>query len=347
MHSPSRANRSLRLFAALVMASSAMAAAPSANMRTSPATAVPMAGEVTIIAAAGMSGIRLLVPDIGVPIRQDNELSTVDESYAGDFALVQTALPRGPGSNCLAVEEFCDHHRLLVVPDFQEPEDLPDNNGLGQPHNSCQEEDFEPCEIFTDVYEVYIAADAPLTFTLRFPALTGSVSYDATGTVNGLYEKAPVTDCPTDDCDRLAIGSSVRQFGTPDRNAMVVGYAYARASYERVANGIRSANAATIGVEACTYPSYFVPSASANPADHPLGCDFTPTATDNGDVQWDTGYLETYARETVQGLAVTRNWPFLDGSDGYFGFNVRNESAAPMYEGAHGAWVVWFEQGIN
>jgi hypothetical protein len=58
--------------AALVMASSAIAAAPSANMPAAPPPAVPMAGEVTIVAEAGMIGIRLLVPGIGVPIRQDN-----------------------------------------------------------------------------------------------------------------------------------------------------------------------------------------------------------------------------------------------------------------------------------
>jgi hypothetical protein len=48
----------------------------------------------------------------------------------------------------------------------------------------------------------------------------------------------------------------------------------------------------------------------------------------------------------VQRAAVTQWWPHLDGEDAYFSFNVRNESAAPMYEGAHGAWVVWLEQGI-
>jgi hypothetical protein len=48
----------------------------------------------------------------------------------------------------------------------------------------------------------------------------------------------------------------------------------------------------------------------------------------------------------VQSVDVAPDWPYLDGSDGYFGFNVRNEYAVPMYEGAHGAWVVWLEQGI-
>jgi hypothetical protein len=351
MHSPSRANRSLRLLAALVMASSAMAAAPSANMRTSPATAVPMAGEVTIVAPAGMSGIRLLVPDIGVPIRQDNELSTVDEPYTGDFALMQTAVPIGDGSTCaFDPQQFCGLHELIVVPDVQEPEEFPENNGLDRPYNGCITEDEDgariPCEIRTDVYEVYIAADAPVTFTLRFPALAGSVTYDATGTIDGLLEAYPVTDCPTGDCDRFAIGSSVENFGTPERNGQVVGYAYARASYERIAPGVRSATAATIGAEACLYPSYFVPGGSTDPDDHPLGCEFTPIISEDGDPQWDANSSTTYLPTKAQSVGVIQTWPFLDGEDAYFGFNVRNEYAVPMYEGAHGAWVVWLEQGI-
>jgi hypothetical protein len=350
MHSPSRANRSLRLLAALVMASSAIAAAPSANMQAAPAPAVPMAGEVTIVAPAGMSGIRLQVPDTGVPIRQDNELSTVDQPYTGDYAFVQTAVPRGPGSNCTdAPEQFCGFHELRVVPNVQEPAELNDNNGLNRPLNGCINDTDGtrlPCEIRTDIYEVYIATDAPVTFTLRFPEISGSVTYYATGTVDGLYEAYPVTDCPTDDCDRFAIGSSVKNFGTPAKNAQVAGYAYARASYERVTPGVRSAAAATIGAEACTYPSHFVPGGSADPDDHPLGCELTPIITEDGDPQWDPNSSATYLPTMVQSVDVAPDWPYLDGSDGYFGFNVRNEYAVPMYEGAHGAWVVWLEQGI-
>jgi hypothetical protein len=49
----------------------------------------------------------------------------------------------------------------------------------------------------------------------------------------------------------------------------------------------------------------------------------------------------------AQATAVTQNWPFLNGEEANFGFNVRTEYAVPMHEGAYGAWGVWLEQGMS
>lgn len=336
--------------AALTFAS--IAAVPVVPTARPLAAAVPMAGQVTIEAPAGVSGIRLQVPDIGAPVRHDNSLSTVDAPYEGEYGLVLTAEPLEEPYPCgQETQRFCSMHALEIVPDRLEPEVAEAGNGLVPPDNMCNE-DMEdgtraPCPIVTSTYDVYVAVDAPVTFTLHFPALAGSVTYETNGTPVGVYEKTPITSCPTDDCDRLAIGSSEREVGTEEANGIVWSYAYARADYARIRPGTRSALLASIGAEACTYPSYLVPSGSTDAEDHPLGCEFTPTVTEQGDVEYDSFTLRTYVLNMqAQAVSVSMRWPFLNGEKAYAGFNVRNDSAAPMYEGAQGAWAVWLEQGI-
>ncbi len=342
-------NRCTKLLAAAFVVATATAGTP-ATVANAQAAPLPMAGEVTIIAPAGMTGIRLAVPDVGKTVRMYNELTTVEELYSGDYGHVEFALSTSQLNHCLTEAEFCDYSFITVAPDMQEPDALDETNGLARPHDSCVEDGEDgarlPCRIRSDTFDIYIATDAPLTFTIRFPALDGSVTHHVNGKIDGLYEAYPVTDCPTDDCDRLSIGSSVQNFGTPDRNAFVRGYAYARADYARITTGVRSAVLSSIGAEACLYPSYLVPSGSTDPDDHPLGCDFTPLVNDQGDVEWDPDSRRTYLDPTAQSVSHRPHWPFLDGSDAYFGFNVRNQHYTPEYEGAHGAWVVWLEQGI-
>ena len=75
---------------------------------------------------------------------------------------------------------------------------------------------------------MYIATDAEITFTLRFPQLDGAVRHEATGQVDGIYEEIPTADCPGDDCDRFEIGHKVRNIGTPAHNGFMRGIAMAR-----------------------------------------------------------------------------------------------------------------------
>lgn len=341
------------LLTAALIGSGALGASTAALDAPGEAVAVPIAGEVTITADPGLSGIRLAVPDVPNGVRLDNEQSTVDSPYDGEFAMVQAVRPRFENGLCTTAT-FCRMHALYVVPDWYEGDALPEfreRNGLVQPENDCIEEqpdgERKPCAIPTPVLDIYIAADAPLTFTLRFPELDGRMSYQAEGTVRGVLEEIPTTQCPTADCDRFEIGHSVRTLGEVGTHASVSGFMYARASYRELEDGVRAGHASNIGVMGCTYPSFFVPDGSTDPADHPLGCDPHPHLADDGDIQF-APHASTFApAPTVIAIGDTPRWLDLDGHDpGYVGFNLRNYTL-PGYEGAHNAWAVWLEQGID
>lgn len=341
------------LVASLVSSALVAAAPPATPAPPGTASAVPIAGEVTIIAEPGLSGIRLAIPDRAEGVRLDNELSTVDAAYEGEFAMIQAVRPRYENQLCTDAT-FCRMHALYVVPDWYEGDALPefqDRNGLVQPENDCVEEQSDgerlPCVVPTSTLDIYIAADAPLKFTLRFPELDGRTSYVADGEVTGVLEEIPTAQCPTADCDRFEIGHSVRTMGTEGTHASVSGFMYARASYQELADGVRAGHASNIGVMGCTYPSFLVPDGSNDPADHPLGCDPQPHVTDDGDIQYNSHLATAAPAPTVIAIGDTPRWLDLDGSEpGYIGFNLRNYTL-PGYDGAHNAWAVWLEQGIN
>lgn len=350
--------RPAQLLTALALTAGLLAAAEPADLPLPGSAPLhPIAGEVTIEAPAGLSGIRFALPEMPPPsegVRLDNSLSTVDELYEGEFALVQMVLPRYTGAFC-DPESFCTFHYLEVVPDWYAQEELPENNGLMIPHNSCTNDTPDgghiPCPLRTEVLDVYIAADAPLSFTLRFPELDGTVAYTATDAVEGVYEEVPTVECPGGDCDRFEVGYSVRTMGSEHTRAGVRGFAYVRAAYGRYRDDVpatvnRTSNS---GVMGCTYPSLFVPDGSADPDDHPTGCDLHPTVTEEGGIQDDPFTIDSYVFNTDNQARGNRPWwNDINGTDPvYFGFNARNHNLVPGFGGAQNAWAVWLEQGID
>lgn len=350
-----RHRRHVARLAALALTAGLLAAAEPAELPLPGSAPLhPIAGEVTIEAPAGLNGIRFALPAASDGVRLDNSLTTVDELYEGDYALVQMVLPRYEDGLC-DVESFCTFHYFNVVPDWHRPEDLPQNNGLLTPMNGCTNDTGDdgsiPCPLRTEVLDVYIAADAPLTFTLRFPELEGAVAYTASGEVEGIYEEVPTVECPGGDCDRFEIGYSVRTMGSEDTRAGVRGFAYVRSAQKRYHDDVpvRASETSNSGVMGCTYPSFFVPDGSTDPDDHPAGCDLHPTVSEDGDVQREPFALETYLfNPSAAAIGNIPWWQDINGTDPvYFGFNARNHNLVPGFDGAQNAWAVWLEQGID
>jgi hypothetical protein len=342
--------RRLLLLALLL---STLAAVPTTGVPpVGTAPALPIAGEVTIHAEAGLHGIRLALPDVeGLAV--DNELSTIDELYEGDYGLVQLNESGILDGDFCTAASLCPLHNIEALPGYyRRAEDIESTNGLLSPTNGCTMDTADgghtPCPLDTSTLEVYIATDAEITFTLRFPQLDGAVRHEATGQVDGIYEEIPTADCPGDDCDRFEIGHKVRNIGTPAHNGFMRGIALARVSNDRLAGELGAGYFSSIGVMACAYPNYSFPNDSADPDDHPLGCDSTPGFDPAGDVRFNTNYMRTYyANPQTRAIAVSIANYQLDGSPQYAGFNMRNHTPVPGYDGYQNAWVVWFEQGIN
>ena len=105
--------RRLLLIALLL---STMAAAPTNGLPpVGTAPALPIAGEVTIHAEAGLHGIRLALPDVeGLAV--DNDLSTIDELYEGDYGLVQLFESGVLNGDLCTTAALCPLHNIEALP---------------------------------------------------------------------------------------------------------------------------------------------------------------------------------------------------------------------------------------
>lgn len=314
----------------------------------------PVAGEVTITAPAGLSGIRF--DTTGDRYRLDMRGATVD-AFEGEIALIQGIWP-GDGGYFDEPRGMNGPYMLAAIPGFYTEHPTGQET---QPSVGCEEDSGDPtvpsnipCVLPYDTLEWYIAADAPVTFTIHFldrdlKPLPGTAAYQADGHVDGYLEEIPTTACPTGDCSDLEIGHVVHSVGSDEAFGSVFGFAYANHSTENLDDGVGANATGVQGVMGCSYPSFFVPYGSPDPADHPLGCDVTPTVdTERDDVYWDSRVVDTYTRTPpfTQATGMYFGHRLVNG-EAYAGFNIRNRQLLPGYPGTQNAWAVWLEPGMH
>ncbi len=333
-----------------VLAVSGIAAGPTgqADSERVALESVPLMGTTTVSAPAGVHGIVFSLPaDASWYPDSDTTLAPFDGEYA---AVVGYSDQLDREDDC--TDRFCSTVGFDVLPDLVAhnmdgtiPKDTY-NNGFASGYG-CRVDGQDRCPLRVTELELYIATDAPITFTMHIPELTGTASYQATGLVDGELLELPDLECPGSDCERWSYGGAVRSAGTDDRPGTVGGVAYARTSYAQVSGGTPASVIGTYAVNGCSYPSFFVPSGSPNPADHPLGCDFTPTVSDTPGIQFDSRWITT----TRTGLTTGRAEALYFGSgnvngEAYAGFHARNHHTVDGFEGAHGAYAYWITQGV-
>jgi hypothetical protein len=336
--------------AAVAVVASTIAAGPagSAGPDRTELASVPLMGTTTVSAPAGVHGIVFTLPaDASWYPREDTIVHPFDGEYA---AVLGTSDQYDRDTDC--IDRFCPTVGFDVLPDFAADNvdgTIPDatyNNGFVSGYG-CTIDGQDRCPLRVTELELYIATDAPLTFTMHIPELTGTASYQVTGQVDGELLELPDQECPGGDCERWSYGGAVRTAGTDERPGMVGGIAYARTSYAQVSGGTPASVIGTYSVNGCSYPSFFVPSGSADAAEHPLGCDFTPTISDTPGIQWDNRWVDVMRTGLTTGRADGLFFGSGDvNGEAYAGFHARNHHTVPGFEGAHGAYAYWITQGI-
>lgn len=339
--------RLLTAVVVLATAPSLIAAGPTEASRTELAP-VPLMGTTTVSAPAGVHGIVFSLPaDASWQPREDTLVHSFDGEYA---AVVGYSDQYDRETQC--IDRFCTTVGFDVLPDFfahnvdGTVSDEFYNNGFVSDYH-CDIDGQDRCSLRVTELELYIATDAPLTFTMNIPELTGTASYQATGRVDGELLELPDLECPGGDCERWSYGGAVRSAGTDDRPGLAGGVAYARTSYAQISGGTPASVAGTYSVNGCSYPSFFVPSGSPDPDDHPLGCDFTPTVSDTPGIQWDERWIDVTRHGSTTGRADGLFFGYGSANgEVYAGFHARNHHILDGFEGAHDAYAYWITQGI-
>ncbi|HEV2756018.1 MAG TPA: hypothetical protein VG318_09620 [Actinomycetota bacterium] len=179
------------------------------------------------------------------------------------------------------------------------------------------------CAIPEGVSELYLMGDGPFTVTIRFPELRGALDLEASGAVDGEVRRVP-PKCVTPDC-ALVKGSIVRKVGR-GRPA----YSQIQASVQ----GVRSERNPTVqNVTACAYPGYFNEHKSADPSDHPYGCDVADTRDASSDE-----FLFPFVT-TGGGLGGVGVGAKTHGSQ-YLAYTIHHREAAPPSKVEAYAWFL-------
>ena len=233
------------------------------------ASVAQLAGHTTV-RASGITGVVLEAPaDTGlVPGSADIQFTN------GTFAHLFLHDPDNPDEDDCG---FCPLDSFTVVPEMTELGDVDGRPGVFGTSNSgfCSNDagDAIPCLIRQGLLEIYIISDGDVVFSADFVDLDGEIDVTAGGIVDARLERLPIRECPGGDCERWAIGGVTHDVGL-DGPGRVFGFAYAEIAPSDLIPGY--AYGGSVSVAGCSYPSWFVPSGSPDPDDHPLGCDLTP-----------------------------------------------------------------------
>lgn len=320
--------RRLSVFAVLVVALAAVPGAPSAAE-----TDVPVLAGDTTIEAAGVTAITVTVPQATGLIPGSARLKLRDGTFGFMFIRLQ-------GDAVAGVCEFCNLDAYATVPELTR---VPDIFTVGGCSNDARER--IPCELQPGPLEIYFVSDGVLTFSAEFVDLPGRTELLATGRVNGILETLTPTSCPTNDCERLSVSHKVHSIGL-DGPGMVMSFAYAELPDGELAPDVYRDQAGRQGIAGCTYPSFYEPEGSPDPADHPLGCDFVPPPVGSGDANRN---LNTFA---VQGAAMNYNFQGVFSGyrsahgPAYAGYTQQNHTLGDQ-QGQHGGWAFWLDAGIS
>lgn len=193
-----------------------------------------------------------------------------------------------------------------------------------------------PPDLYGRHLDLYLMTDGVATLRLRPQGYRGRSSYVAVGKVRGLARELPgdcATVCGSTAVGEVAAGGAVFDFG--GRRGHLVTHVVSTAPRPGVAGPPYPWNAQT-----CYYPSLDRPEASADPRDHPYGCDLVPNGAD------DAGPV---AGEAFNALSVGGgSWASWNAGDvtgkRYIGFRA---GQAWVEDGANFGYGVWFNYGIR
>ena len=277
---------------------------------------VPTAAGTTVIRAEGVSGIKVNFPRDVLWKRKN---ITLEMSNAVDRAFVGVRSDVGPPDMC----DLCFGGAFVSAAP---------HSALGIYVGGCEttEGTEAGCAIAAGVHEIYFASDGVLTFTMRFPELSGVVDVDSTGFVQGAVEKVPAT-CHAPDCS-VQGGGFVRQIGLGGKASIAGVIAWVNTAVAQ------PANPSAVNIAACAYPGYFN-SKPADPAQYPVGCD----AADVGSKETLAFLLPAMAMGGLETAAEDGSARTHGGQ--YLGFTAH--SRAPFGPTTVAAYAHWFNEGIS
>lgn len=191
-------------------------------------------------------------------------------------------------------------------------------------------------EVRPGIHELYFVTDGELTVTLNVDGLSGEMELSATGDVDAELRDLP-RNCPATDCTNVGYGGLAR---TSDEKGYAASVAYSRVpgfvGSTEVPNWVSSNS-----IVSCLYPSEIYPTASANPADHPHGCDLLPNDDDPNSGRL---FLTRAADPIGTGFLVLQHGRTKAGPV-YAGYTA--EQFGPMEPGSYHAWAMWLIPGVS
>ncbi|MGH2711748.1 MAG: hypothetical protein ACRDH9_11155 [Actinomycetota bacterium] len=191
--------------------------------------------------------------------------------------------------------------------------------------------------------DLYMVTKGVATVTLTVPELEGTVSYKATGELDGTIVKHPVA-CPTQNvtgCEHQGWGGQVFTDVKPPARVGSV-------SFVQRPNKLSGPDVPTpgsIAIGSCIYPSFYNPEKTADPEDHPRGCD--------PDESGSLTFQNVYVTGTVNPLNIAdahfraelakTSGPF------YTGFAAHQLESAEELEGPgrYGSYGYWYSREIR
>lgn len=289
---------------------SAIAAHPVASSSTA------ASGLVAIHAPAGVSAIALSVPAATTYTEADFNVAT-----DGAFGMFLVRRPR-------------DLVGADVVPGFDECDFCYSAYGVASRSGGYlwarTYEYFSPQEPMPPgIHEFYFATLAPLTLVVRFDEAGGESEFHAGGVADGEVADLP-SSCPALSSCPVEFGGATRRAGV-SRPGLVLLETYTEPTQA-------APNPTLASAVGCIYSDS--EGRSTNPADHPLGCDYLPSADDPAG----EGTSEARTRAVAFAQHLSHQYIARSRGDTYLGFTARSLSttAAPA-----GAWGVWLTAGID
>lgn len=192
--------------------------------------------------------------------------------------------------------------------------------------------------------DLYMVTKGLVTMTFTVPELEGTVAYAATGLLDGTIVKHPVS-CPAEGltgCEHQGWGGQVF---TGIASPAVVG----SASYAQRPNKLSGPDVPTpgsIAIGSCIYPSSYNPEKSADPADHPRGCDPDEAGALTFQSVYLTGTVNPLSVADAHlraELAETSTGPYYTGFAGHQ-FESAEEVEGP---GRYGSFGYWYSREIR
>lgn len=311
--------------------------APGVGTADAEAEVVPELAGTTRITFNGTSGIRLNVPEhIWITAANfDIELEGADAAFG-----VVSPLDL---DNCRAVfarqfelrppEAWCQDYTISVM-----------DGWMMSPYVSSarDEEGLPPGRI-----DLHVVTEGTLTLTLTVPALSGTTSLVATGSMAGAVVKTPVQCVAADlgvdsECVHQGWGGQVLR--DVPANSKVGSVAFSQRPNNISATGDQTPG--SIAVRTCIYPSFFDPDKTAKATDHPRGCD----EDDHGPMDQMTSYAIFAAWPLWLSMARLNGELIVEPTDKvYAGFQAHSVEAAEPVEGPgkYGAYSYWMARQIT